>query len=968
MKIMTKSISGIRRQIGVSLVEMIVAVAVIGFIAISSILALQMITKASVSTNLEGMAHIKMRAVSEEIRREAADFDNMSETPNIIRLPDLYPRIHVISTTSPIDPATRSRLVRITGSWKGISEELKTITSTFTVIGIRGKLDGGKIKIKVVNALTGMGVEGVGVTIEGQDSLPISDLTDANGVWETSGAKLGTDIPLSINGQLVTHFFVVNSSSASFSKSLLVVCERSGTNTTHYDTPIEIYPPAKITGTVVEKTNSSTVGYEGVSDVELVLVNKPNTQIITVGLPNNIKFVKTDAEGNFTFNGIMPTKCASFNRGAGYEVFVLGSSMYAALASHNDRTAGTKPTDYNGWEVAECGQVVSKATFHTIKKGSIKGEVYYAKGVPNGSGSDWSVDTFVPAAAIRAIRTNSESFVSGSPEIQLNHLLSFVWHYYFANASRVTYPRKDVGYDSRTTGSNGTFNFSYISPLITRRDYPTTATLQAQYNKVTIVPRTPTHYPLTPILLTGEIASGNSFNPATVSLLSGAGNTSIQGALVQNGHLSDFQSKLNNNTMVEKRIYFLHADSLVQVNGDIAFYESDGVTPASPTPIFSKNTVSSMWGEDGYGRIYKYTNNTMQLHKSWGISTEIHFAPNSHMHYYQMGTSAIYLPPNTVNTQTVLHFHGVTATTNPYKFFQAYVFAIKKIRNLDGNFQFVPIPKNEINGPLTVDVWVYKGGWQIIGEDKIVNMIDGEMFSANDVVTPPTEHTFKGSSSPLVLQPGTIVDHKNAALGQPADIKAIRQPSEPLVYAVTIKHSNTQIWATTRGDCTAQETKHSNQCGPHFHYSTAYDRFLAPEGYRTSVIPSGVVIDYNTAITGATDAETSNKRKKLITLYRIATAPTISGRVYIDGAPTANITGLVTRSGYSSNLTINTDTDGRFSFTNTRFVPSDGNNITITVEFDGTSETLDMELADGESWTNADFHFWRTGGGGGGGL
>jgi prepilin-type N-terminal cleavage/methylation domain-containing protein len=926
-----------RRNSGVTLVEMIVAVAVIGFVAVSSILALQMITKAGVATNLEGMAHIKMRAVADLIREQAVDFENMDETPNNPQLPNYYPKITVLSTVFPVNPTTRTRDVKLVASWKDTSAITdKVITSTFSVMNIRGKKMGGGVKLKVVDIHDGVtGIPNVSISGPGQDISKVPNKTDAHGVCELSNIKLGSGIEITIDGTPVRHFFITGSD-VYFSTGVELNILPNHIDETYFLNPIQMYPPGVITGRVTDITAHAPTG---VPNADVVLVNKPGTQLIPVGIDNSEKMATTNAQGYYFFRNIMPTRAAGVVNSAGYDVFLLGSDSYAALATPGDGVAATDPNSHLSWLAVDSKQTVTK-NFATITKGSIEGRFF---GTSSDSSGNFTIGSPVGPTRIFAIRSNSES-CQGLPCTNANKInlaQTFVWEQYFGSKIPAY---QDKG-NNTTLTSSGEYSFDYITPRISTPS--SSSAMENQFNLVVISPNmADVPDPYTPILVLGTPAGSNLTN---VRFLLGAGKTpgELANAATMNGTIDDFRFQLFNNQTLTQNFYLLNKNSLSRVAGDVSFFETDGITNFNLTGHILEHSIVRVGthtitpGEPsyGYGGVrFKATPDRSSFDRNYGVDTTFH---SNFMHRYDMGRA---LPPNLGGTETVLRYTGVINSSPENTDFRAYVFAREKIRVGGNNFAYPPIPRANIGGgdPLQVRIWLFQGEWVIVRDKIPATLTNGELSVPNvsNIVRDVIE--FEGTTSKLSLTPGGFIDHRSGAATDLADISAIRK-NDNRTYVVEVMEDPNFRWAKSRGPCEPNLSPTNPACGPLFYFNTASNVFMAPQNYHDGAT---YTIDYPTAILTP---------DKIINLYKIARTGVVSGIVYYNGTPAQNSTVSLEVSGFSTPTSVNTNSDGEFSMSGIPFVPRSGINLTLTASFLGQSETKTVEIADGEDW-DVDFN------------
>ncbi len=341
---------------------------VIGLVVIGSARSLVPVYRGYVRNQQVLKIEQKLNTVTDVIRHDTDSFDLPSFTQlTPAKHPASDAQVEVLYTVQNIDPISRSRDVNLTATWIAGNNDANSLvrTRTFTVMKLRNSLRNAMITGTVVHP-NGAPAVGINVTAPGQVLAQVSAVTNANGEYALSNVLVSKDgIYITVNGESKRNYFL---NPASFHKDFKTAETKE--QTTVQMPPIEIRPPGKIQGRVT-MVNSSN----GVPNVKIFVVQK---QMIING--DYKQTAITDENGDYVFTDVITGQ---------YWIYMLGNNSIAAhgkpAAFGYDKTTKSllDPGDYykfnptNTHATVDSGSTGDALTknFSVIKKGDVHGTV-----------------------------------------------------------------------------------------------------------------------------------------------------------------------------------------------------------------------------------------------------------------------------------------------------------------------------------------------------------------------------------------------------------------------------------------------------------------------------------------------------------------------------------------------------------------------------------------------------------------
>ncbi|OVE77888.1 hypothetical protein BVX98_01720 [bacterium F11] len=256
---------------GISLVELVVGMAILIFAAMSFSVTLLSLSKANVTNIKNVKVREKLQGVGDRIRGEAlTEFYTMDETPdrhwdpNWGQEPDK--NIQITFTIGEIHPIARTREIKIVADWTDerydssygacdintnpLPVGCHVKVSEFTLSFIRAEAQGAKLKLKVIQEGTGFPLEGILITVPGQNIPELTRQTDVNGICLFSEGVLvsPTDgVKVKVDASPKRHYFA-NGGEDGLTYSFFKYFQSGPTPDLHtdetlFDNPIEATSP-----------------------------------------------------------------------------------------------------------------------------------------------------------------------------------------------------------------------------------------------------------------------------------------------------------------------------------------------------------------------------------------------------------------------------------------------------------------------------------------------------------------------------------------------------------------------------------------------------------------------------------------------------------------------------------------------------------------------------------------------------
>ncbi len=533
----------ISRQ-GVTLVEVILGLVVLGLTLTGGAVAFQNLVQAETSTRTHTRVDEELQNVAEQIRYQTAGaFDTMTSTSPALR-PTSSKNVQVFATIAPIDFRTRTRDVNLTASWKekGVT---RTKTTSFSVSQMRSKVAGGLVAVQALDVTTNAGIPGVQVSARGQDIAFVSGQTDSAGIALLAGVKLNATATeaITIDGSPVLAYHDVGTGQApnstrSFLRTYLV-SSLSGTQT---NLTVPMVAPGHLVGTVRDETGAP------VPDAHIYLYAKTSTQDIYHDLSSAERFQRTDSSGNYIYPQVV---------GGRYWVYMVGDGAKTMAAL--DIPNGHYGYD-SGNDVSIPTGLERRVDFTTIRRGNAAGTAWAVRG--NNAGQFFRTGATAANVGIR-FQPRDAHIVSlqGYPSTQ-DFSGSFAWGDW---GIRSTY--SSASSIDTTADASGAFKAQSVAPFLVNIDdvaYPHAL----HYGNALSVPADVAPAPYLPVLAYAP----NGFSTATSSVtFLVAFNPWWHEVRPRAADESVFQRKIMANSDNNANAYFLTRDVLANVHGRIFF-------------------------------------------------------------------------------------------------------------------------------------------------------------------------------------------------------------------------------------------------------------------------------------------------------------------------------------------------------------------------------------------------------------
>ncbi len=347
---------------GLSLVEVMLGTAILLFVLAAGFLGLQSISTASVAHGMRSRASQFLQNCEEELRFHAIEqfgsLDDYQTRP--LDAENLEPKFSLVKTISTIDPASRTRNVLLTLTWKeGLHKKEKRLS--FNIAALRGRAAGGSFMVRVYDATnnngtaatpydgnnpytTGVGLPGVEVYSIGQES-EVTDpcRTDTEGICFLSGVKLGAGTSFYYDGypagSIPVGYFQNSPGPAGGSWKVNITSgQYVSAGATIMADPVPYYPLGEVTGRVQEFKGGVLT-----STVTVILRSKPD--LLVINDPAS-KTTETSLSGEFVFSHVIPGR---------YIIRVVGSSDYVGVTTPNDvdrwATCGSNNDGHCGFDI-----------------------------------------------------------------------------------------------------------------------------------------------------------------------------------------------------------------------------------------------------------------------------------------------------------------------------------------------------------------------------------------------------------------------------------------------------------------------------------------------------------------------------------------------------------------------------------------------------------------------------------------
>ncbi len=708
---------GGRGTSGMTFVEVLLGMTVLVFTLAICISGFQHLVRAEVSNRLSARVDKEIQSVAEQVRYQTAGaFDSMTETTPHVR-PTSDPKIQVLSTIDPIDPATRTRKVTLIASWNQ-NGTTRTKTLSFGVSQMRAKLEGATVIIQAVDANTAAPLSGIQVSARGQDIDFVSGQTDANGVLQLQGVRLNalTSEELVIDGTASRAYHDIGTGqlpngTRSFLRSYLVA--------THTSPPtyltVPMVGPGRILGRVTDTFGNP------VPNAQVYIYPKSGSQDVTYELTSNERFHQTDFNGEYVLPRVVQGR---------YYVYMTGDAAktMTAVALENDRF------DYNnGNYVVVLSTAETRANFTTTRRGNAVGTVRVVTGNIAGDYSlNGSRAVNLPLSFAKRDIARAR-LVNGGIDTQFWFGNSFSWWV------KNTYLGDEVV--TALTSANGDYRFNSIAPYIVHQDntiYPQ----DLHRSPVRAATGETVPAPYLPVL--AYAPNGFAAPTSNVKFLISY-NRDYSSVRPKNLPEDEFVQTVIANRDNTQDIFVLSRDVLANIHGRV--YMPDGVTPFP----FDGQVVLSAWTPDGpanAANVGTFRWDTNRFESDYTFNTSRDGSNNVVFDLKQSGSNA--LLPNLGGDVTWIKFKSqVGGRQNGQKDLADSVKAWTKIPGGGGTFQYVQLSTANINVH-NVHVEAKDAGGAVLWSDD-TDINNGWLSLSN---RPTHFYNFHTSSAAVSLKPG----------------------------------------------------------------------------------------------------------------------------------------------------------------------------------------------------------------------
>jgi hypothetical protein len=344
---------------GFSLVELMLGLLTLGFIMLTSAIAVRSISTSNGASDRQFKVNAEIRRVSDQLQTRAVqNWDTLPLTETDETDYQNNSSIRITSLIGAPNQISGMRLVTITAKYLDRGQDV-TKHHRFSLSRLRDMPVGATVKVKVVseNDPTA-GVQGVLVQCPSQSNLMASALTSSAGEAILLGVKpLPQGIDCQADGSSMRAFFTITPGQFAFTKTFhLATVQNNAVNDDLFENPITINLPGMISGDVIDVIENVKV-----PNVPIALV--PLAYEGGLELTPTIEELKTvsDAGGRYVFPRLIPGK---------YHVINLGTPLLCAV--DRDVVDVANPLTYL---VVAANTPPVEHDFKTAKKGSVTGAV-----------------------------------------------------------------------------------------------------------------------------------------------------------------------------------------------------------------------------------------------------------------------------------------------------------------------------------------------------------------------------------------------------------------------------------------------------------------------------------------------------------------------------------------------------------------------------------------------------------------